>query len=123
MMNSIHIQTLAALVAALRPEWGEQGIRASLLKVQARDPFDVAIAAIKACRESSNRTPAVIAHMGPHWVEAKPVKHDTHGERLAIEKARMAAIRACGLCDDDGYRAMRLCTHREPGRRPAGDES
>lgn len=121
MMNPHHIQQIAAVVAALRPAWGEQGIRAALLKVENRDPFDVALAAIKAAREESNRTPAVIAQMGPHWVEAKQQARDTHGERRARAKAAMAEIRACPLCDEGGYRlpqSLLVCTHRELVRRP-----
>ena len=116
MMNPNQIQAIAAVVASIRPEWGEQGIRAALIKIENRDPFDVTIAAVKAAREQSNRTPGVIPQMGPHWVEAKPSSRSNHGERLAKAKASMAAVRACSLCDDNGYRlpkGLTLCAHIE----------
>ena len=114
MMNPNQMKGIAEAVAALRPSWDAQGVRAALMKVKDRDPFDVALAAIKAARETVNRTPAVIPLAGEHWLEAKPAKADHRAARLDAAKASMAAIRNCALCDEAGYRLPKrliLCTH------------
>lgn len=50
------------------PEWHKAGIEDALGRARKTAPSpDLAIAAIRAAREPSNRTPAVIGMEGPHW--------------------------------------------------------
>ena len=65
--DSTWLTRLASLVAAIRPDWSEPGIRSILAKVADRPLIDVATAAIAACRRIDQTTPAVIALDGPHW--------------------------------------------------------
>lgn len=62
---------LASLIAAVRPDWNEPGIRSALLKVADRPLIDVTAAAVAACRRVDQTTPAVIALDGPHWPTAQ----------------------------------------------------
>ena len=67
MMNRSQADTIAVLVAALRPGWDVRGIMTALGELRDRDPYDVAQAALNAAAIPTNRTPAVIALPGPHW--------------------------------------------------------
>lgn len=64
---------LAAFVHTIRlrtggNEWHTPGIEDVLLRNRdMADEFDMAIAAIRAAAAPVNRTPAIIAHEGPHW--------------------------------------------------------
>ena len=75
-MNAVgpqHVPTewvarLANLVATLRTDWDEAGIRSVLHKVTDRPLGDVTIAAVTAAlTRTDQRTPAVIATTGKHW--------------------------------------------------------
>lgn len=105
---------LAAVVAALRSDWDERGIVAAL--AQARDRGDVsqvAMAAIRAAADPSNRTPAVIAMEGPHWREkpaAARIKDPAYAT-VPFEEACVTCGRSEYWCraaerpvDDDGER-------------------
>ena len=70
MMRRQDADNLAHLVAAIRPDWDHAGILAALTKVRDRELPDVVHAAVRAASDSGNRTPAVIAMVGPHWQAA-----------------------------------------------------
>lgn len=121
MMNSNHIKTIADLVAALRPGWDVQGIRAALMKVTELDPFDVADTAIRLARDSANRTPAVIAMQGNYRVTSSSASGVDRRRREAA--ARDAAISECEWCDENGYRlpaARAVCGHVAPRKHLVG---
>ena len=62
------VARLANLVATLRTDWDEVGIRSVLHKVTDRPLGDVTIAAVTAAlTRTDQRTPAVIATTGKHW--------------------------------------------------------
>lgn len=66
---------IAELVHALRPDWHVTGTMSALLQVKDRDPFLVALAAIRAANRAANLTPAVIPLPGLHWLtETTPPK-------------------------------------------------
>lgn len=61
-------KALVALIHELRPDWDERGILPALHAARERaGNLDLAVAAIRAAGNASNRTPAVIAMEGPHW--------------------------------------------------------
>lgn len=70
MMNRPEADAIAVLVHQLRPDWDVRGVMAALGQCRDREPADVAIAAVKAASDRKNRTPAVIALAGPHWLSA-----------------------------------------------------
>ena len=62
------VARLANLVATLRSDWDEAGIRSVLHRVTDRPLGDVTIAAVTAAlTRTDQRTPAVIATTGKHW--------------------------------------------------------
>lgn len=63
---------IAILVSRLRPDWDVRGVMAALAKVRDRDPFLAAVAAVRAAANPTNRTPAVIAMDGAHWLSPAP---------------------------------------------------
>ncbi len=70
-MTKRQADALAVLVATLRTDWDPRGIMAALRLCRDRaEAHVVAIAAITAAAIPTNRTPAVIALAGPHWVAA-----------------------------------------------------
>lgn len=74
-MTETQARALAALVAALRPEWGQAGIMAALGeagRTVTLDPWVLTTAAVAAARDTSNRTPAMIAQPGPWWPKDAP---------------------------------------------------
>lgn len=121
MMNSLQIKTTADLVAALRPGWDVQGIRAALVKVQELDAFDVAETAVRLARDSANRTPAVIAMQGNYRVaKSSPANREAARKQIAD---RDAAIRDCEYCDENGYRlpaCRAVCGHIPPRKQVTG---
>jgi len=60
---------LAALMHELRPEWDAHGCLKALEKVAGRNPFDIAMAALRAAADLGAKTPGVIPSDGPHWRE------------------------------------------------------
>lgn len=92
-INADQAGALAALVAALRPEWDLPGIRKALWEARTRGtPWDVAHAALYAAQDPKNRTPAVIPMVGTHWVASKPL-----GEAGAIRYPR---------CEEPGHQSF-----------------
>ena len=74
-MTETQARALAALVAALRPEWGQAGIMAALSeagRTVTLDPWVLTTAAVAAARDTANRTPAMIAQPGPWWPKDAP---------------------------------------------------
>lgn len=72
-LSATQARALAALVHELRQDWDVTGILPPLHAARNRStPAGVAIAAIRAASDPSNRTPAVIAHEGVHWRDAAP---------------------------------------------------
>lgn len=64
---------LATLVHLLRPDWNERGVLKALSDARhLGSPSLLAIAAIRAADNPRNRTPAVIAMSGEHWVTVAP---------------------------------------------------
>ena len=62
------VPRLASLVAALRADWDEPGVRSVLARVCDRPLGAVAIAAVTAAlTRTDQRTPAIIAADGSHW--------------------------------------------------------
>ena len=119
------LDALARLVAHIRPSWGVPGIRKALGQCKA-DLCDVTVAAVRAAREESNRTPAVIPLAGPHWPAARrPVvplaerveefadeMRSYEQETVAARESRRRAREACGRCDDRGRLGDgRFCDH------------
>lgn len=101
MMNRPQAQALAALVHALRPDWDPAGIMAALRSASGLgESHEVAIAAVSAAAEKSNRTPAVIALDGLHWRRAKPDATPTPGPG---RRAR------CTVYGHEHYPAPPLC--------------
>lgn len=70
MMTKEQAQRLAALVHSLRSDWDEPGVMSQLLKVRTGDPFNIALATIRAAANPKATTPGVIAvTTGEHWRE------------------------------------------------------
>jgi hypothetical protein len=66
------LAAIANLIHQLRPEWDTTGIMSALVTARLRvgvTPADLAIAAVKAASNPSNRTPAIIPLDGDHWRE------------------------------------------------------
>lgn len=83
---------LAAFIHSVRRDWDEAGIVKALGDARMMgDVCDLAVAALAAARESSNRTPAVIAMQGPHWGHAA-VRHKSSANTTPPRNA------TCGIC-------------------------
>ena len=89
-------QALTRTVHLLRPAWNEQGIFAALSQVKDRDAFEVALAAIRAAKDPSAKTPGVIP-AGPHWNELAP--ETPKAPRLSREEKRARTCANCGHMD------------------------
>ena len=71
MMTRDQAEKIAHAVHAIRPDWDTPGIIAALSRSRDRaDTWQVAIAAITAAADNTNRTPAVIPLAGKHWQTA-----------------------------------------------------
>lgn len=82
-LTRVQAVALAALVHELRPGWDEAGVMAALAEARHRGTaWDVTHAALYAAEVTTNRTPAVITHGGPHW---------TRGHRLGDRSAVLGA--------------------------------
>ena len=75
-VNREQAAAIAQTVHTLRPAWNVEGVFAALGKCQDRDPFEVALAAIRAAADPQARTPGVIPGPGPHWNELPPKAPD-----------------------------------------------
>lgn len=103
MLSREQAQAVSRTVHLLRPAWNEEGIYAALAQVKDRDPFDVALAAIRAARDDKARTPGVIPTPGPHWNEEAP-KPPTR-PKLSREERRARTCATCGAVDGCGLPA------------------
>jgi hypothetical protein len=107
MLSREQAQALTRCVHMLRPAWNEEGIYAALRQVANRDPFEVALAAIRAAKDQSARTPGVIP-AGPHWNELPPTAPKPPTLSRAERRAR--------TCDNCGR--LDGCTPSCPGFTP-----
>lgn len=92
-MTQTEASDLARFLERLRKrmsgdDWHKPGIENALGAARGRAPApDLAIAAIRAASEPTNRTPAVIGMDGPHWREAskppRPLQVEAH-ERCTV---------------------------------------
>lgn len=105
-MNRRTLDAIAVLVIELRREtgqpWDPPGVMAALQPLADHDPAPLAIAAIRAATNPTNRTPAVIGLDGPHWRDTpahtptptppryrpEPARNVAPPERAAAWKAR-----------------------------------
>lgn len=94
---------LAALIHELRPEWGIPGIVKALHDARDRgDAYAVTVAAIHAASDLANRTPAVIAMPGAHWVKGKaPDSDQIRFERCSRPGHTSFPATNCGACRAD----------------------
>ena len=93
------IGRLASLVATIRPDWQEPGIRAALHKVADRPLVDVAQAALAACLRVDQRTPDVISRDGPHWPSGRQAQR-TYTEPGIVTRCDHGLIGArCDTCN------------------------
>lgn len=84
MITKIQAHAIAAAVAAIRDDWDAAGILAALVTVRDRDPGAVLVAFARAARNTSNRTPAVAALAGPHWIDPVPSDASRHPSAIPI---------------------------------------
>jgi hypothetical protein len=109
-------QALAAFIHTIRDDWDTTGILAALrtAKDRATAP-ELAQAAIRAAATPSNRTPAVIALAGKHWIQstqtATPIPGAGIAPRCEVYGHDTEAAWSCRAC-----RAERV----ETGRWPLG---
>lgn len=101
---------LAALVAALRPDWDEPGILKALSDARTRgDAYRLAHAALYAAEDVRNRTPAIIALTGEHWTRGRELgTGDTNYARCIEPGHTSYAADNCGACRADRM----VSTHR-----------
>ena len=95
-------RAIAFLVEAIRSEgpgeqWSTPGILAALDKLRDRPLADVAVAAIRATARTDQRTPAVIAMAGEHWL---------HVKQSGPPSVRSADICRCCTYDRAGHDAI-----------------
>lgn len=104
---------LAALVAALRPEWDPAGIYAAIREARNdHDTRDLCHAAVELAFLPEARTPKVLIHAGPHWqrpatapvTRQRPeptVACDTHGGITRRIDSYGRTVYACCFNDRD----------------------
>lgn len=81
------IDRIAYLVYAARPDWDSSLVRVILLSHAMQvDGTDLAIAALRAASDPSNRSPKVIGWRGPHW------------DGLGTRPADQRTYTWCGVC-------------------------
>lgn len=101
-INKEQAEALAALVHALRPEWGVAGILAGLrdaAKRVTRDPWILTEAALGAARSADLRTPAMICEPGPWWPRDAPAT--ARAPRCTVPGHASYPAHACGACKAD----------------------
>jgi hypothetical protein len=68
MLTPAQVAAIAVCVNSLRDEWDVYAISAALARVDTKkSAAEVAVAAIKAAADPTNRFPSVISFAGPHW--------------------------------------------------------
>lgn len=104
MMTKQTAWALAHLVHELRPEWEASGVVAALKRCSDRDPFLVALAAIRATADKDARTPGVIPAAGTHWQDG--VKRDPERRSFNVACPNHAGeILPCGRCANESVAA------------------
>src|SRR4051812_18645381 len=94
-------QALAHLTHLLRPAWNVEGIMAVLQRVQDADPFEAALATIRAAGDPKVKTPGVIPGPGSHWNEADPKEPEKPTRPVEPKPSEACAI--CGKRDGQGH--------------------
>lgn len=121
MMSREQAQALTRAIHLLRPAWNEEGIFAALGHVKERDPFDIALAALRAAADEKVRTPGVIPTTGPHWNEAAP-KEPVRPRSGPPRKSETCPVHPGSWADNcSGCRADQLAGDQTTGpnlRRP-----
>jgi hypothetical protein len=106
MLTREQATALADLVHLLRPEWDRAGIFTALGHCQKLNPFDVAMAAIRAAASPDVRTPGVIPNTrGDHWHEK--VAPPTSPRPPKPHEACRVCGRHHDACDCDGGPTVR----------------
>ena len=90
-------QALTRTVHLLRPAWSEEGIYAALVKCRDLDPYETALAAIRAANDKNAKTPGIIPTRGSHWNE--PDAAPRTEPRLTREQRRARTCAECGALD------------------------
>lgn len=91
-------QSIAALMANLRPDWDLPGCLAAVKAVARRHPGDVALAAVRLAMTPDAKTPAALGVLdGPHWREKLAPAGHRHPPRPA-EECRTHAGEWAGSC-------------------------
>ena len=111
-INGDQARAIAALVAALRPEWDLPGIRAALWEAKERgSPWNVAHAALYAAQDPKNRTPAIIPMAGEHWTKGRELGAGDSLHTARCDRPGHGSYFAhnCGACKAD-----RLAVEGEP---------
>ena len=86
-MTQLQGQKLAELINALRPSWGTNGIFEAIggaVTGNMGDAHEVSLAAIRAARDPTNKTPAIIRLPGKHW----SVEQDLADTRAELKAAK-----------------------------------
>lgn len=107
-INHGQAKALAKLIHELRPDWDETGVLYYLGKTRERpvSADEVCHAAIRAAMSAHNRTPAVIALEGPHWLPA-----------AAPDRPRRQASpdQLCRTCGSERSRCVELAAVADDG--------
>lgn len=94
---------LVALVCSMRRDWDAAGVITAVRQAGAMGgALDVIRAAVEAAGTPTNRTPAIIAMVGPHW-SPRPLGHPGRAERCPVE-GHSGSILACAECRAGAYR-------------------
>jgi hypothetical protein len=104
--NDQALRALAFVVNAVRPDWDRPGVLAKLNQATAagKPLGQLAVAAIRAALDESNRTPAVIPLDGAHWrdtpaprLEVTPVPKPYRPDPVVVGDAERGAAAARAL--------------------------
>ena len=122
---------LAAFIATIRPDWDTAGVVAALKTARDKGTApELAHAAIRAASTPSNRTPAVIAMAGPHWIQssqtATPIPGAGNAPRCPVYGHDTEAAWSCRACRAEaiGGDGWPIGTqHHEAARTPAGPDA
>lgn len=124
-INREQAHAVAALVAALRPEWDTPGILKALSDARDRGTaWDVAHAALHAAENPRAKTPAIIALAGEHWTKGKEL-----GAAEGLRTPRCDVVghgsyfaHNCGACKADRVEATTALAHQAPRTPPVPTE-
>jgi len=97
-INSAQSRALAVLVNTLRPDWDVPGIAAVIHRARNRAPVDeLVVAAVRFAGRTDQRTPAVFADDGTHWM-GLPVAEARAPQRPKCPTHGIAVRLVDGLC-------------------------